>query len=95
MTDWEDKEAMDNEWRQFKYMAIAAHPENTQSILAALEEAHEAAVQESLPEEEQSPEWAKPITDEELENWVPFSADAEQIIDELRRSGFVVTDDQL
>ena len=85
VTSWQDKQALEAEWRNFKYAAIAAHPENTESILKALEGA--LAADEENPEE-----WAEPISDEELGQYRPYGEDAEQVIAELRSQGFSVRD---
>lgn len=82
----EDK--LDEEWRMFKYMAIAAHPEETNSILKALDAARDEA--ERMVDEDTIPEWAAPITDEEIPNYRPYGEDAQSIIDELRQFGVAV-----
>jgi hypothetical protein len=88
---WEDRDALDSEWRQFKYMAIAAHPENTRTILDALDDAQEKASYQAA--EEGWSEWAEEINDEELADYVPFSSQSQELIDALRRDGFLALDD--
>ena len=74
-------------------MAIAAHPENTKSIVAALEEATEQATMAAAATEEGWSEWGEEISDEEIENWEPYSKQSQAIIETLRRDGFIIADD--
>jgi len=84
----EDKE-YERDWRQFVMTAVAMHPENTKSILTLLDP------EKMSEEEKEQSEYAKPLTDEEMEEYIPVQMRPEHrdIITDLRELGIVVLDD--
>ena len=74
-------------------MAIAAHPENTSTLLDALEDAAEQAAYQAAAGEEGWSEWGEEITDEELAQYETFGSQSQAIIDTLRQDGFLIVDD--
>jgi hypothetical protein len=81
---------LDAEWRQFKYMAIAAHPEETNNIVKALDSAREQAEAELDPVA--IPEWARRITDDKVPEYESPSAYADEVIASLKEFGVYVKD---
>lgn len=77
----EDKSSLDAEWRNFKWMAIAAHPENAELVLN-LETDGEA---DSRREREGL---MRPLTDQEIAEYVPYSENIDALLEELQEFGF-------
>jgi hypothetical protein len=84
----EFKATLDAEWRTFKYMSIAAHPEEAASISKALDDARAEA--DARMGVQGVPEFATPIGDEEVVGYESPAEYDDDIVASLREFGVVV-----
>lgn len=81
----------ETEWRNFRYMLFAMHPNEAAALLKDVDEAREKMEYE---QEMGVPEFAAELTWEEMDEYVPFSAEeVEATLALARRFGFAMTDE--
>lgn len=82
----EKESASEKEWRDFRAMLFAMHPSEAKAIMEALEAAEES--NRMVAGADGLFEFAPELSDEELEDYQPFSAEeVEKTIDLLKRFG--------